>query len=406
MTTLSPTSYYNSPAHRVSDVSLKPLSSKALADYLRDRHHHRGGRPRAHHCPGCCDHCRCDADAAPSPDASETRRLRCAAARGRVDTTLLLALGRHSAPGGAGGGGFAAATASHPSAAWPTVFGEVMWRAETVDAPFADLHSRHGGDAARAAVDIVRRCRDGAAAAAPAGAAKLPPPTYPRRLLLLHAVGSWGYPGGEQALLGGLRAAAAAGEDPAAERDAEGRVALHYAAASGFPPEALVLLGGCGGAAAAVCDEEGRTPLHAACEAGRVEAALCLVAMGADPAAQAAHGLTALHRVCEGGVEAEEAGGEGGRRRELLEALSTPRAVAARSARGWTPLHTAACALSPLAVRVLLAKGADASTLSDPPRACTPLLLTTLHHGSANTTRSGRRSAFRAVVSALGGDDI
>ncbi|MCC6050435.1 MAG: ankyrin repeat domain-containing protein, partial [Thermofilum sp.] len=136
------------------------------------------------------------------------------------------------------------------------------------------------------------------------------------------------------------------GADPNA-RNFCGRTPLHYAALSGHPELAKLLLER--GADPNARDDLGETPLH---EAVREEAPLELVelllARGADPNARDRRGRTPLHYAAERG-RADVA-------RLLLDEGAR---VDAADGEGLTPLHLAAEAGSLETVKLLVERGAD-----------------------------------------------
>ena len=95
-------------------------------------------------------------------------------------------------------------------------------------------------------------------------------------------------------------------------------------------------------------DEFGRTPLHDAALAGKIDAAAKLLAGGANPNAADAYQTTPLHLACRS-AHLEMV-------RELVESGAS---VNATNAAGSTPLHEAALGGNPQIVQFLLLHGAD-----------------------------------------------
>ncbi|HEX5243212.1 MAG TPA: ankyrin repeat domain-containing protein, partial [Tepidisphaeraceae bacterium] len=95
-------------------------------------------------------------------------------------------------------------------------------------------------------------------------------------------------------------------------------------------------------------DEFGRTPLHDAALAGKIDAAAKLLAGGADPNAGDAYQTTPLHLACRGAHLAMV--------RELVESGASVNAI---NAAGSTPLHEAALGGDRQIVEFLLLHGAN-----------------------------------------------
>lgn len=89
---------------------------------------------------------------------------------------------------------------------------------------------------------------------------------------------------------GTLKSVLIAHPDLIAERDGNGRTALHHAAEDGVAGCLDALL--TAGADPNATDVAGETPLHRALTRGRVEATHILLGSGADPNAASVHGIT------------------------------------------------------------------------------------------------------------------
>lgn len=106
--------------------------------------------------------------------------------------------------------------------------------------------------------------------------------------------------------------------------------------------------GAVSGSPASDSDEFGRTPLHDAALAGKIDAAAKLLAAGADPNAVDAYQTTPLHLACRGAHLEMVC--------ELVEAGASVNAI---NAAGSTPLHEAALSGDPQIVQFLLLHGAN-----------------------------------------------
>ncbi len=142
--------------------------------------------------------------------------------------------------------------------------------------------------------------------------------------------------------------------------DEDGRTLLHWASGAGHLEVVEYLLSVFGASVSAnTADEEGWTPLLSACSAGRLGVARRLASAGARGEARTSSGGTALHFASSKG-HADVA---------AFVAQQWPALVAARDARGDTPLHKAA--RSAAATTVLLEQKADVSARNK--RGRTPL---------------------------------
>ena len=360
----------------IPDVKYSPVSMSSFNEYLGRK---GCARKREHHCTGCCAHCKKDAtEGGRVLEAAAVRRLRCHAEQGRTDMALLISLGTHNG-----------------DVVWPSVVGHTLKDAPVLHLPFHDIYKAHPQEATTSARVLFQQCRSAARGSILERMNHTAPnPHFPANTLLLHSVGNW--VGCRDELLDNLRALQNNGAD-VSERDAHGCVAAHYAAGRGFDEDILSILCGNERQVVNVQDASGRTPLHAACEEGRCDAALALLSFGSDPSVSNKCGLTPLHKA----VEVSSFAAEIEQMEPLLERLCTSRAVAAQSDKGWTPLHTAAYVLSPRAVRILLARGAPLHAHTTAPQGYTALRLVSLHYAKAFSRRSGTQDAFRQVVNIL-----
>ncbi|KAJ9463172.1 putative ankyrin repeat protein [Diplonema papillatum] len=361
----------------------RPVSMRDWTSAMQRRRHKTD--QTYHHCPWCCARCREEADKA-EPD--EVVRLRCAYENGDVSLNLLNELsGPHRIPCGA----------------WPEAVCAVMAAAPELNLPFPDLFGTrfHGPQAARAALLLA------AAAFAGGGGGGV----CPKGLLLLHSVGSWSSAADAEQLRRNVTRIAGEGLGDPAETDAAGRTPLHYASCNPrFPGVELLPVLAVAMDGSSLCnlpDAGGSTPLHLAAEAGLPDVIRALLGLGASAAARDGGGATALH-ICVTSLPR-------GTVPSVLPLLCTPAAVASRSKRGWTALHVAAYNLSPAAVTILLQHGADPAARAVPecqqsakaagPLAHpTPLQLARTHYPQDVTLQPEIRSAFLAIMAALGND--